>query len=245
MTRPSRTFVRIATLIAVLALPFAAFAQDPYGGTQSNTQNTSQYPVSRGSNYPNGNNGPYGSYNAPNAIPEGTRFIAVLDDKLETKKIQPGKKFKLKLSEDLMAPNGQVIPRGKKIKGHVSSVDRGFHGRILLSFDEIETKHGWVPLVATVTGVPGEHGVNQTIGNEGEISRRGTDKKRAIESAGVGAAVGAVAGGVAAGTKGAVIGAAAGAGLGAGAGILTDRDLTLNKGTQLELQLDRQLTVPQ
>ncbi|MCU1285629.1 MAG: hypothetical protein JWO13_1979 [Acidobacteriales bacterium] len=247
MTRAFRTSTQIAVLMAVLALPFAAFAQDPYGGTQSNTQNTNQnqYPVSRGSNYPNGNNGPYGSYNAPNAIPEGTRFIAVLDDKLETQKIQQGKKFKLKLAEDLMAPNGQVIPRGKKIKGHVSSVDRGFHGRILLSFDEIETKHGWVPLVATVTGVPGEHGVNQTTGNEGEISRRGTDKRRAIESAGVGAAVGAVAGGVTAGTKGAVIGAAAGAGLGAGAGILTDRDLTLNKGTQLELQLDRQLSVPQ
>src|SRR3954469_18368326 len=123
MTRAFCTSIQVAVLSAVVALPFAAFAQDPYGGTRSNTQNTNQYPVARGSNYPNGNNGPYGSYNAPNAIPEGTRFIAVLDDKLETAKIQQGKKFKLKLAEDLMAPNGQVIPRGKKIKGHVSSVD--------------------------------------------------------------------------------------------------------------------------
>ncbi|MCU1310781.1 MAG: hypothetical protein JWO20_1906 [Candidatus Angelobacter sp.] len=250
MTRPfsvtrSTSSVRILILglfaVFALALAAPAFAQDPYGGSQ----NGNQYPVSRGPAYPNGNNGPYGSYNAPNAIPEGTRFIAVLDDKLETQKIQPGKKFKLKLAEDLMSPNGQVIPRGKKIKGHVSNVDRGFHGRILLSFDEIETKHGWVPLVATVTGVPGEHGVNQTTGNEGEIERRGADKRRAIESAAIGAGVGAVAGGVAAGGKGAAIGAAAGGALGAGAGILTDRDLTLNKGTQLELQLDRQLVVPQ
>src|SRR3954468_6957673 len=122
MTRAFRTSMQALNLSVVLALPFAAFAQDPYGGTQSNTQNTNQYPVSRGSNYPNGNNGPYGSYNAPNAIPEGTRFIAVLDDKVETKKLETGKKFKLKLAEDLVSPNGQVIPRGKKIKGHVSSV---------------------------------------------------------------------------------------------------------------------------
>ena|SRR5437899_30080 len=228
---------------SVLALPLAAFAQDPYGGTQS--PNSNQYPVSRGSSYPS-NNGPYGpSHNAPNTIPEGTRFIAVLDDKLETQKIQQGKKFKLKLAEDLTTPSGLVIPRGKKIKGHISDVNRGFRARILMSFDEIETKHGWVPLIATVTGVPGEHGVNPVTGNEGEITRRGGGTKRAVETAAVGAGIGAVAGAVGGGGKGAAIGAAAGGALGAGAGILTDRDMTLNKGTQLELQLDRQLTVPQ
>lgn len=215
---------------ALLALPAAA----------QNSSYGQQYPQNR--QYPN--QYPNQGYGAPNAIPEGTRFIAVLDDKLDTKKMQPGKKFKLKLAEDLTAPNGQVIPRGKKIKAHISNVDRGFRGRVLMSFDEIETKHGWVPLVATVSGVPGEHGVDQTVGNEGEIQRRGTDKKRAIESAVIGAGVGAAAGAAAGGAKGAAIGAAAGGALGTGAGILTDRDMVLNKGTQIELVLDRQLQVP-
>src|SRR3981189_2640638 len=108
MTRPnsvlgSTTFSRFAlmSLFAALALSTTAFAQDPSGGTP---QNGNQYPVPRGSNpsYPNGNNGPYNApYTAPNAIPEGTRFIAVLDDKLETKKVDQGKKFKLKLGETL------------------------------------------------------------------------------------------------------------------------------------------------
>jgi len=71
---------------SVLALPLAAFAQDPYG--RNAVSNNNQYPVSRGSVYPS-NSGP--GYSAPNAIPEGTRFIAVLDDKLETQKIQQGK----------------------------------------------------------------------------------------------------------------------------------------------------------
>jgi len=257
MTRPlcarqSNVSVPVVALIilpvSLLALPLAAFAQDPYGGTQSPSSN--QYPIPRGStNYPPNNGtsgGPYGpGYNAPNTIPEGTRFIAVLDDKLETQKIQQGKKFKLKLAEDLTTPSGLVIPRGKKIKGHISDVNRGFRARILMSFDEIETKHGWVPLIATVTGVPAEHGVNPITGNEGEITRRGGGTKRAVETAAVGAGVGAVAGAVAGGGRGAGIGAVAGGALGAGAGILTDRDMTLNKGTQLELQLDRQLTVPQ
>jgi hypothetical protein len=218
----------LALGVALLALPAAA--QNPaYGQSQQN-----QYPAQR----------PQPGYGAPNAIPEGTRFIAVLDDKLETKKLSPGKKFKMKLAEDLTSPNGQVIPRGKKIKGHVSSIDRGMRGRILLSFDEIETKHGWVPLTATVSGVPGEHGVDQTMGSEGEIQKRATDKRRAIEAAVIGAGVGAAAGAAAGGGKGAAIGAAAGGALGTGAGILTDRDFTLEKGTQLELTLDRQLQVP-
>lgn len=180
----------------------------------------------------------------PNAVPEGTRFIILLDDKLDTKKVERGKKFKAKLAEDLVAPDGSVIPRGKKIKGHVSDVDRGLHAHLLLSFDQIETRRGWVPLVATVTGVPGEHGVKRETGVEGEIERRGVDKKRAITATAVGAGVGAVAGTVAGGSKGAIIGAAVGAGAGLGAGVLTDRGLKLDKGTQLELRLDRPLAIP-
>ncbi len=225
-------FLSLALGMALLAVP--ATAQSGYG--QNSYPQNQQYPNQNGA-YNNG-------YGAPNAIPEGTRFMTVLDDKLDTKKIKEGKTFKMKLAEDLTAPNGEVIPRGKKIKGHVSSIDRGFRGRVLLSFDQIETKHGWVPLIASVSGVPGEHGVDQNIGSEGEIQKRGTDKRRAAESAAIGAAVGAAAGAAAGGGKGAVIGAAAGGVLGGGAGILTDRDMVLNKGTQIELVLDRQLQVP-
>lgn len=183
------------------------------------------------------------SYNAPNQIPEGARFLMLLDDKLETKKLEQGKRFKAKLGEDLVTPSGLVIPRGKKIKGHVSGVERGYHARILLSLDSIESRHGWLPLVATVVGIPGEKGA--TIAKEGEIERKGVSKRRAVESAAIGAAVGAVGGAVAGGGRGAAIGAAIGAGVGTGAGLLTDRDLKLDKGTQLEVELDRALTVPQ
>lgn len=178
-----------------------------------------------------------------NVIPEGTSFIVRLDDKLDTRKLQQGKHFKAKLAEDLVAPDGATIPRGKKIKGHVSEVGQGFHGRLLLSFDEIETNHGWMPLVATVVDVPGEHGVRQT-GSEGEIERRGGGNKRIAEGAVIGAGVGAAAGATAGGGRGAAIGAAAGGALGGAAGLLTDRTLVLDKGQNLELRLDRPLQVP-
>ena len=179
-----------------------------------------------------------------NSIPDGTRFLIRLNDKLDTAKVKPGKKFQAKLSEDLTAADGSTIPAGKKIKGHVSSVDRGLHARLLLSFDEIETRHGWRPLIATVTGVPGEHAVTQETGPEGEIQKRGADKRRVLEGAAVGAAVGATAGAVTAGAHGAIIGAVAGGALGGGAGLLTNRDLSLDKGTELEVRLDRPLQVP-
>ena len=191
----------------------------------------------------NNQNPQYGAVQ-DNTIPEGTRFMIRLDDTLDTAKLKPGKKFQAKLSEDLTAPDGSVIPAGKKVKAHVSSVDRGLHARLLVSFDEIETRHGWRPLIATVTGVPGEHAIKQETSSEGEIQKQGADKTRILEGAAAGAVIGAVAGAITAGPHGAIIGAAAGGAAGGGAGLLTNRDIKLNKGTQLEVRLDRPIQVP-
>ena len=181
---------------------------------------------------------------APNVIPADTQFEIQLKDTLDTAKDSPGKKFKAKLAQDLIAPDGTRIPMGSEIKGHVSDLDRGLHSRLLLSFDEIKTRHGWVPLAATVAGVPGEHGVQSETGPEGEIKHAKVDSRREIESAAAGAAVGAIAGVAAGGGKGAAIGAGVGGGLGAGVGLLTGRNIRLNKGQALDLRLDRDIFLP-
>ncbi len=180
---------------------------------------------------------------SPNAIPEGQTFLIRLDDKLDTGKLKAGKRFSAKLAEDLEAPNGAVIHRGAKIRGHVSSVEPGIHARMLLSFDEIDTGHGKMPLIATVTGVPGEKAAKQPDG-EGEIEKRGMNKRREVEAIAVGAGIGATAGAAKGGGKGAGIGAGAGAAAGALTGFLTDRNITLNKGTTLEVRLDHPLQIP-
>jgi hypothetical protein len=180
----------------------------------------------------------------PNAIAEGTRFIIKLKDTLDTRNLQQGKHFKAELREDLETPNGLIVPKGRTVKGHVATFERGYTGaRMMLAMDEMETRHGWVPLIATVTGVPGDPSIKST-GQEGEITQKGPDKKRMITNAAIGAGVGAAAGAAAGGGKGAAIGAAAGAGLGTGSSFLfKGSDLKLDKGTQLEVRLDRDLVV--
>lgn len=182
---------------------------------------------------------------APDALPEGKRFIIKLKDTLDTKNLEQGKHFKAELREDLVTPGGLIVPKGRTVKGHVATFEHGYTGaRMMLAMDELETRKGWVPLVATVVGVPGDPSFKST-GNEGELTRKGPDKKRVIENAAIGAGVGAAAGAAAGGSKGAAIGAVAGAGLGTGSSfIFKGTDLKLDKGTQLEIRLDRDLVVP-
>jgi hypothetical protein len=178
-----------------------------------------------------------------NVVPQGTVFLIQLSDRLDTRRVKSGDHFRARLAEPLVAANGLTIEAGKKIKGHISAVEPGLHTRILLSFDEIETAKGWVPLIATVTGVPGEHGLRQ-IGEEGEIGRKGMSKEEIAEAAVVGAGEGAAEGARSGGKRGAATGAGSGAAAGAFSAFESGHDLILDKGTALEIRLDRNLGVP-
>jgi len=179
----------------------------------------------------------------PNAIPQGTVVLIQLTDRLDTRTVKAGDHFHARLAEPVQAMNGTTIDAGRKITGHVSAVEPGLSRRLLLSFDEIDTGHGWLPLIATVTGVPGEHGLQQ-IGNEGEIGRKGMSKEEIAEAVVVGAGEGAASGAHNGGGK---RGAAAGAGNGAADSAMTafesGHNLALEKGTALEIRLDRNLLV--
>jgi hypothetical protein len=181
---------------------------------------------------------------APNAVPQGTIFLIQLTDRLDTRGVKAGDHFHARLAEPLEAANGATLDQGRKIKGHISAVEPGLHTRLLLSFDEIETQHGWVPLIATVTGVPGEHGLRQ-IGEEGEIGRKGMSKEEIAEAVVVGASEGAAAGAHQGGKHGAAAGAGSGAANGAYSAFESGHDLVLDKGTALEIRLDRNLQIPQ
>jgi hypothetical protein len=178
-----------------------------------------------------------------NVVPQGTIFLIQLADRLDTRTVKAGDHFRARLAEPLVAANGQTIDPGRKIKGHVSAVEPGLRTRIILSFEEIETAHGWVPLIATVTGVPGEHGLRQ-IGEEGQIGRQGMTKEQIAEAIVVGAGEGAAQGEKTGGKRGAATGAGSGAAAGAVSAFEAGHDLVLDKGTALEIRLDRNLGVP-
>lgn len=178
-----------------------------------------------------------------NTVAQGTIFLIQLTDQLDTRTVKAGNHFHARVAEALVTADGHTIESGRKIKGHVSAVIPGFRTRMILSFDEIETGRGWVPLIATVTGVPGEHGLRQ-IGEEGEIGRQGMTKEQIAEAIVVGAGRGALEGKHAGGNRGAAAGAGSGAAEGAVSAFESGHDLILEKGTALEIRLDRNLGVP-
>jgi hypothetical protein len=176
-------------------------------------------------------------------VPQGTIVLIQLSDKIDTRTVKAGDHFYARLAEPLVTASGQTLESGRKIKGHISAVEPGLRTRIILSFDEIETAKGWVPLIATVTGVPGEHGLRQ-IGEEGEIGRQGMTKEQIAEAIVVGAGRGAAQGEKSGGKRGAAAGAGSGAAEGAVSAFQSGHDLILEKGTALEIRLDRNLGVP-
>ncbi len=177
---------------------------------------------------------------ANSEVPAGTRFLVELRDKLEAKKIHAGKHFEARTLEALSASDGRVIEAGARLRGRVSYVD---HNKMELQFEQIDTGHGWVPIVATVAGVEGDKHVNANTDSEGEISAKGSRGKHAAIGAIVGGGLGAAVGAAEGGGKGAAIGAGAGGAGGALLGAASGgRDLVLQKGTRLEVSLDRPLT---
>ena len=117
------------------------------------------------------------------------------------------------------------------------------NNEMVLRFEEIDTKNGKSPIIASVAGVTGEKDVKARVGKEGEISSSGGRGKSAAIGSAVGAAIGAGVGAAKGGASNTIIGAGIGAGAGAGVGAAAGgRDLELTKGTRLDVVLDRPLS---
>ena len=178
------------------------------------------------------------------AVVPGTRFLVSLQDDLSTKGTQENSAFRVKTLEPLEAGRGFYLPSGVEIEGHVSRVEpAGVAGRakIWLTFDEIDTNFGNLPIVAEVISVPGDHSVKPVPNQEGLIQGRTSTQQDAAAAAAAGAAIGAVKGVQDKDKKEAAEGAA----LGAITAYLMEsgrgHELSLPKGAKLELELERAL----
>jgi hypothetical protein len=178
------------------------------------------------------------------AVVPGTRMLVRLESSLNTKDTKENQRFKVKTLEPLEAGSGVYLPSGAEIRGHVSRVESaGVAGRarIWLTFDEIRTKFGTLPIVADVVSVPGDHSVKSGPSEEGVIEGRRSTQKAAGEAAAEGAAIGAVHGVKHKKMKEAAEGAA----LAALEAYLEEsgrgHELNLPKGAKLELELERTL----
>ncbi len=96
------------------------------------------------------------------AVVPGTRFLVKLEDELNTETSRRNGRFKVRTLEPLEAGSGIYLPAGAEIIGHISRVESaGIAGRakIWLTFDDIKTNFGPLPIVAEVISVPGDHSV--------------------------------------------------------------------------------------
>ena len=178
------------------------------------------------------------------AVVPGTRFLVVLETEMNTGELKRNQEFRVRTVEPLEAGQGIYLPSGAVIRGHISRVESaGVAGRakLCLTFDEIHTRFGKLPIVAEVLGLPGDHSTASQAVVGGVIRGRGSTQKDATEAAAAGAAKGAWKG-VKDKDKKLAAEAAALAALEAylmeaGRG----QELDLPKGAKLELELERAL----
>src|SRR5256885_10345314 len=178
------------------------------------------------------------------AVVPGTKFLVRLEDELDTKETRDKARFKVVTLEPLEAGSGIYLPAGAEIRGHVSGVQSaGIAGRakIWLTFDDMRTRLGTLPIVADVVSVPGDHTVKMGHNQEGLIEGRTSTQEAAAEAAAGRAAIGAVKGVKNKEKKELAEGAAAGA---IAAYLMESgrgHELNLPKGAKLELELERAL----
>lgn len=178
------------------------------------------------------------------AVVPGTKFLVRLEQDLNSKDVKKNQKFRVRTLEPLEAGQGNYLPAGAMIFGHISRVDSaGTTGRakIWLTFDEIKTGFGALPLVAEVASVPGDHSLKTGEVHEGVLEGRSSTQKDAAQAAAAGAALGAIHGVKDKDKKEAAEGAA----LGALEAYLTEsgrgQEIDLPAGAKLELELERAL----
>ena len=177
-------------------------------------------------------------------VAPGTRFLVKLEEELTTRAARQNQEFHVRTLEPLEAGQGVYLPAGALITGHISRVEpAGLTGRakLWLTFDDIHTRFGSLPIVADVVAVPGDHSIKPGTMQEGVIEGRGGSQKDAGQAAATGAAVGALKGvkdkNAKEGAQAAALCALEAYLMEAGRG----QELDLPKGAKLELELGRAL----
>jgi hypothetical protein len=185
-----------------------------------------------------------GSAPAPNEVAPGTRFLIRLDNELGSKDSKAGRPFTAHTIEPLASADGTTLPAGAEVRGHVDKVEaagKTGRARMWLTFDDIRTPDGWMPLIAMVDDLPGVHSIRVDYDREGEIEVSSSKRQQAVEAAAAGALVGAAAGAASHNEKDAAMGAAMAA---ATAYMVTSglgQELTLQKDAKMEIILERPL----
>jgi DNA-binding TFAR19-related protein (PDSD5 family) len=189
-------------------------------------------------NFGNGNGG-YDPTTSPRgglAVPDGTRFVARLDNDLRTSDARQGDRWTM----TAVSPSQYA---GAVVQGYVSSVNAP--GRpagssdMTLVMENIRFRNGDAsPFEGVIESMRTPNGDTIRVDRDGTIETPGdgddSRTRQAVERGALGAALGALIGASVGGGKGALIGGAVGASVGAGTVIVQGRDrFDLQRGTEL------------
>ncbi len=86
---------------------------------------------------------------AAQSIPSGTVLPVMVSSTLDARRDKPGHAIMGKIMQDVPLPDGQIIPRGTKIEGHIESVrpvSSVGPSQLALKFDQLEVKGGRIPI---------------------------------------------------------------------------------------------------
>ncbi len=181
---------------------------------------------------------------APNEVGAGTRFMIRLQSTIETKDAKAGDPFTARTLDPIVSADGTMLTPGAEIRGRVDRVEaahKSGRARLWLTFDDIKTPDGWIPIVAMVTAVPGVHSIRVDYDREGEIVATSDKRQEAMDAAAVGALVGAATGVASHNGKDAAMGAAVGAATAFMVASGLGQEITLAKETKIEVILERPL----
>ncbi len=184
-------------------------------------------------------------------VPEGTKLPLRLLNSVNTKYSSPGDRVYLETVYPILSHGRVIIPPGSYVTGSLSEVKRA--GRVkgksefYLRFDTLTLPNGTTRDFRSRMSNMNGNGKGTFDRTEGKVQGeggKGNDTRTVATATAAGTGIGAIAGGAAGHLgMGAGIGAAAGA-LGGLASVLATRgpDAVLEKGSTVEMVLDRQLT---
>ncbi|HEV8130801.1 MAG TPA: hypothetical protein VGQ81_06090 [Acidobacteriota bacterium] len=179
-------------------------------------------------------------------VQKGMHLKVSLSQEISTKTAEKGEEIDAALADDCIVDDRLVIPKGSILRGSIVRASRAgrFRGRaeLALHFHKLELPTG-ESFSISASPVAAE-GKSLNFSSEGSTQGKSADKHTAAKVAGATAA-GAAVGAAVDGKKGAAVGA----GIGIIAGIIGSsaaggKDAVLEKGTGLEVVLDRPAWVP-
>ena len=179
-------------------------------------------------------------------VETGTRILLNLLNSVSTKTAAEGDRIYLSTGFPVLVGGRVVVPTGSYVAGTVTSVKRAgkVKGRaeLYVRFDSLTLPNGVTRDFRSRPGSLDGSNKGELDRTEGKI-KGDSDKMGDTTKVGTGAGWGAMVGGISSGATGAGIGAAAGAAAGL-IGVMMSRgpDAMLERGTTLEMVLDRDLS---